>query len=171
MRNNSICEAMEVQLERIKPVICRLSGGEDLHQAVCVKCIERYQGRDWNRPQYAFLRQLARTTSIDFYRRSQVRSSVWIQTESIDAIARTRAPADELLKAERSDAIRQAVDELPESYRTAVISRYFDDLPPSEIARALGVSVHTVQTRLKRARQQLRYSTELQKHADAAARD
>jgi RNA polymerase sigma-70 factor (ECF subfamily) len=49
-----------------------------------------------------------------------------------------------------------AVESLDEPYRTAILLRYFDDLPPREIARRLDVSVRTVNTRLSRALEQLR---------------
>src|SRR5262249_47014883 len=45
---------------------------------------------------------------------------------------------------------------LEEPYRSTLLARYFDELPPTEIARALDVSVETVKTRLKRGLAQLR---------------
>jgi RNA polymerase sigma-70 factor (ECF subfamily) len=52
--------------------------------------------------------------------------------------------------------IVEAVESLEEPYRTAILLRYFDDLPPREIARQLEVPVKTVNTRLTRALDQLR---------------
>ncbi|MBK8976194.1 MAG: sigma-70 family RNA polymerase sigma factor [Planctomycetes bacterium] len=50
----------------------------------------------------------------------------------------------------------QAVRELPEAQRDAVLLRYFEDLPPRAIAARLGVPVDTVKTRLKRGLAALR---------------
>ncbi|MCI0586836.1 MAG: sigma-70 family RNA polymerase sigma factor [Planctomycetes bacterium] len=50
----------------------------------------------------------------------------------------------------------EAVVALAEPYRSAVLLRYFENLPPREIAARLDVPVATVQTRLKRALAQLR---------------
>lgn len=49
-----------------------------------------------------------------------------------------------------------AVRSLREPYRTAVVLRYYEDRPPAEIARRLGVPVKTVKTRLARALEELR---------------
>lgn len=50
----------------------------------------------------------------------------------------------------------QAVLELDEPYRTTLLWRYFEDLPPREIARRASISVATVHTRLARAHAKLR---------------
>ena len=52
--------------------------------------------------------------------------------------------------------IVQAVLELAEPARSAVLARFFEDLPPREIARRTGEPVETVRTRLKRALAELR---------------
>jgi len=60
---------------------------------------------------------------------------------------------------ERERARRRIVDavfDLGEPYRTAVILRYLEDLPPREIARRTNAPVETVRTRLKRALAMLR---------------
>ncbi|MBL8696107.1 MAG: sigma-70 family RNA polymerase sigma factor [Planctomycetes bacterium] len=49
-----------------------------------------------------------------------------------------------------------AVVALPEPYRTVVLLRYYDGLPPRVIARRLELPVDTVKTRLRRALDQLR---------------
>lgn len=52
--------------------------------------------------------------------------------------------------------VSQAVLELDEPYRTTVLERYYEGLPPREIARRRGVSVETVHTQHKRALARLR---------------
>ncbi len=49
----------------------------------------------------------------------------------------------------------QAVKSLPERSRTAVYLYYFENMPVSEVAAALGISEGAVQMRLTRARRQL----------------
>lgn len=49
-----------------------------------------------------------------------------------------------------------AVKELPQKYRTVVYLYYFEDYSVKETAEILGISETTVQTRLLRARQQLK---------------
>jgi len=59
-------------------------------------------------------------------------------------------------KAELHRRLLDAVDALPEQMREAILLRYFEQLPPKEIAGRLGVSVNTVHTRLQRGRERLR---------------
>ncbi|MEQ8765836.1 MAG: sigma-70 family RNA polymerase sigma factor [Planctomycetota bacterium] len=61
-----------------------------------------------------------------------------------------------LEREEQRRLVVESVLALSEPYRTAILLRYFHDLPPRRIARELDVSVETIHTRLRRARQQLR---------------
>lgn len=62
-----------------------------------------------------------------------------------------------------------AVLRLEEPYRSAVVLRYLEELPPREVARRLGVPVETVRTRVKRALQQLRASLDADHDGDRSA--
>ena len=59
-----------------------------------------------------------------------------------------------------------AVEALEEPFRTAVILRYFDELPPRAIAARLGVPVKTVHSRLSRAHATLRARLEAEHGGD-----
>ncbi|MHC4470397.1 MAG: RNA polymerase sigma factor, partial [Planctomycetota bacterium] len=59
--------------------------------------------------------------------------------------------ADLVAEAESHRRVVTAVMALAEPARSTVLLRYFEDLPPGEVARRLGVPVETVRTRLKRA--------------------
>lgn len=52
--------------------------------------------------------------------------------------------------------LAQAVLELEEPYRSALVLRFYESLPPREIARRQGASVATVKSRLRRALERLR---------------
>ena len=67
-------------------------------------------------------------------------------------------PADLVERAEMQGRIAAAVVALAEPYRTTVLLRFFEDLPPREIARRQRVPVATVGTRLTRALAILRRS-------------
>lgn len=75
--------------------------------------------------------------------------------------------ASELLEREelRRHVVR-AVSELPEKYRVVVLLRFYEGLPPRQIAEALEMPRNTVATRLKRGLQLLRESLDASHDGD-----
>ena len=65
-------------------------------------------------------------------------------------------PADPLLRRERHDAVRAALDGLDEATRLALVLRFYDERSSREIADVLGCSPAAVDMRLKRGRDKLR---------------
>jgi RNA polymerase sigma factor (sigma-70 family) len=64
---------------------------------------------------------------------------------------------DQLLEnRERADLVRRAVGALPEELQQPLILAVYQDLPQAEIATILNCSIKAVETRIYRARQQLR---------------
>ncbi len=66
------------------------------------------------------------------------------------------APDAPLRSAETAAAVRAAIHELPDAYRTVLLLRDIEGLDTAESAEALGISENAVKTRLHRARQALR---------------
>jgi RNA polymerase sigma-70 factor (ECF subfamily) len=69
-------------------------------------------------------------------------------------------PESEADMHERIALVEQALDALPDGYRTVVMLRVVQDLDTEETAAALGVSTDVVKTRLHRARAMLRDAIE-----------
>jgi RNA polymerase sigma-70 factor, ECF subfamily len=65
-------------------------------------------------------------------------------------------PLIRLIEAERSAAVRAAVDALPASQREVLILFEFEDLSLAEVALVVNAEVNTVKSRLQRARAGLR---------------
>ncbi len=77
---------------------------------------------------------------------------------------------DTLLERHETRAIvRNAVDRLPESYRTVLVLRDIEELDTEEAAAVLGVTPNAVKTRLHRARQALRTLLHRELATDARA--
>ena len=65
-------------------------------------------------------------------------------------------PAERLERSELRKLVRDAIDRLPEGYRTLIVLRDIEGLDTAEAAELLGVSTGVLKTRLHRARQALR---------------
>src|SRR5688572_20353650 len=90
---------------------------------------------------------------------SKLESSERARVQREQAVSREEAvpSTHEILEREAvRRSVVQAVVELEEPYRSVVLLRYFEHLPPRAIARRLSVPVATVHTRTKRALEQLR---------------
>ncbi len=66
------------------------------------------------------------------------------------------SPGERLEAQERGDAVRRAVGALPEELRTPLILSEYEELSHAEIGEVLRCSAKAVETRIYRARQQLR---------------
>lgn len=64
-------------------------------------------------------------------------------------------PEEELSAQEFYEQLREAIAELPETFRTTIVLREIDDLPYEQIAEMTGVSLGTVKSRIARARARL----------------
>jgi RNA polymerase sigma-70 factor (ECF subfamily) len=65
-------------------------------------------------------------------------------------------PERALARREVREAVRRAVDRLPESYRSVLVLRDLEEMSTADAARALGLTENAVKIRLHRARQALR---------------
>jgi RNA polymerase sigma-70 factor (ECF subfamily) len=123
---------------------------EDLAQETMAAALEHPPAEELKlRPWLArvlrnFLNQFARREG---RRRLREEAAARYDAEDPDELARQVAVHHEL---------SGAVLELDEPYRTAIVLRYFRELPPREIARQMGVPVKTVNSRLTRGLRKLR---------------
>ncbi len=69
----------------------------------------------------------------------------------------TETPYSNLQMKERDQAIKSAIDSLPDRQRLVVILRYYENLSYAQIADAMNTSVKAVERLLARARQELEY--------------
>lgn len=81
-----------------------------------------------------------------------------IRTVDMAALTHLAAEGDiaaELEAREGYSALLAKINALPEIYKTVLVLKYINELSALQIAKALGVSVNTVNTRLKRGKAML----------------
>jgi RNA polymerase sigma-70 factor (ECF subfamily) len=65
-------------------------------------------------------------------------------------------PVEKLISEEKSEAVKKAIDELPENQRMAIILLRYENFSYEEIAKTMGASVSAVKSLLSRAKETLR---------------
>lgn len=124
---------------------------DDLVQQTWVAALEHPPGPSVSLQRWlaAVMRNFARQV-----RRGELRR---IDRESRSAHAEARPSAHETVEAIAVQReLFEAVIGLDEPYRTTIFERFYEDLPPREIARRHGIPVKTVKTRLTRGLEKLR---------------
>jgi RNA polymerase sigma-70 factor, ECF subfamily len=75
-------------------------------------------------------------------------------------VGRNQSPSESLESAERAEAVRKAIDELPEELRAPLILAQYEGLSYAEIGGILKCSAKAIETRIYRARRHLRQTLE-----------
>ena len=136
---------------------------EDLTQEAFIKA---YNSINSFNEEYAFstwLFKIATNHCIDFFRKRKLKTYSMEQTirykddEIKHEYPDTERAADkELLASEKTMLIREAIEKLPEKYRTAIETRHRKEMSYDEIAGILQIPLGTVKARIFRAREMLK---------------
>jgi RNA polymerase sigma-70 factor (ECF subfamily) len=129
---------------------------EDILQEVFVQVWQRARDFDENRGKaFTWLVTLARSRAIDRLRSlgSRSRTIEAATKESADAVADA---VEDAINNERGEVVREALKELPEEQRAALLMAYFDGFSQSEIAERTNTPLGTVKTRMRTGMTKLR---------------
>jgi len=124
---------------------------EDVTQSTWVAALEH--GPAPGRPLRQWLATVVRNFALQSRRADARRDHRERRVARAEALPST---SDLLERASMQRRVAEAVTRLEEPYRTAILLRFFESLPPREIARQLDVPVETVHTRLARGIEKLR---------------
>jgi RNA polymerase sigma-70 factor (sigma-E family) len=102
-----------------------------------------------------------------YVRRAMVNTHIsWWRRRRVEEYPTDEVPdqvvADHAMSSDIQEAVRRAVDRLPQRMRAAVTLRFYEDMTEAEIAEVLGVSLGTVKSTVSRAVAKLRIDAELQ---------
>lgn len=137
----------------------QLPEAEDLVQDVFFDLWEKRRTLDVEYSLRAYLYGMTRHHALKHLRRRRVRAKWTVQGEFREASATTAKPGrtdDALQHKELEEAAEQAVAALPQRRRQIFVLSRRHGLTYPEIAEALGISVNTVETQIRRALKFLR---------------
>lgn len=131
---------------------------EDLTQDIFLKIFRALGTFDRRANFQTWLISISRNLCIDHYR--SVRKERETMSRDVDAadlnpVSRERGPHSQLEQSDLKQLIRQALAELPESLREAVVLRDLQEFSYQEIAEKLGLPEGTVKSRINRGRFEL----------------
>jgi len=152
------CEAWESAFEAHYVALCeyvlRLVGSaeatEDIVQDLFLHLWDTRGPRDGLRLSRPYLYAAARNRALKHLRHRRV-VEAWIDRASREEASASDTPEDLYLRGELEDALRRAIEELPNRCREVFVLRRRDQLGLNEIAARLGVSAATVKSHLWRA--------------------
>jgi RNA polymerase sigma-70 factor (ECF subfamily) len=144
--------------ERYAPALLRFAdrllsdrtSAEEVTQEVFVKVITRAHQYDGRAEVSSWLFAIAANACRD--RRRRARRAMVVPLEAVSELAQKGEGVEaRLLSRERRAAVREALADLSEEQREALVLARYHGLPYSEIAEVLGISVGAVKTRIFRA--------------------
>lgn len=145
---------------QVMALCLRLSGNRedaaDAAQQAFVQAFRHLGQYDKNQPFRPWLMRIAANECISLFRRKKHQAHM--VDEQIDAAILHDEPDlhTRVHLAEDRERVRQAVNELPDAYRTVVVLYYFMERSYLEIHRQTGLPMGTIGTHLHRAKQMLR---------------
>ncbi|MEM6989426.1 MAG: sigma-70 family RNA polymerase sigma factor [Myxococcota bacterium] len=135
----------------------KVDGGvEDLVQATFLACAEARDNFRGTSSFRGYLFGIARHQLFGYYRRR--RTDVDFETCSVIDLG--GSPSQAVGGREEQQLLLQALRRLPLDHQIVIELYYWEELKGPELADVLGISAHTVRSRLSRARASLRESVE-----------
>jgi RNA polymerase sigma-70 factor, ECF subfamily len=128
---------------------------EDLVQEAYVKALRGFSGFQAGTNFRAWIFRILRNSFLTS--RSGLKTKVALEEDGLDAMpSPAPTPEDVLIAESNRERVRNAMTELPVSYREILLLCEVEEMSYDEIAQVLGIPVGTVMSRLHRARKALR---------------
>jgi RNA polymerase sigma-70 factor (ECF subfamily) len=165
----AFAELVELYKDKLYNLSYRMTGNpqeaEDVAQEAFLKAYANLEKYDPKHKFSTWIYRIATNLCIDRMRKKKPDYSLDAEVDGIeggDMYSRLPSseltPEEEVVRAEMQSEVQQAIANLPENYRAAVILKYMHDMSLQEIADILEVPVSTVKTRIHRGREALRMS-------------
>jgi len=167
-RDAALNDLMDRHAAKVFHFLCRMTGNEDdasdLAQETFVRVFKSVNSYRTEQKFTTWLYTIAANLARNHHRWRSRHATVSLEAEGPDdgpslgerLPAPAPPPAEEMQQTERHHAVRQAVASLPDELREAVVLCEWDELAVAEAAAVLKTTPKTVESRLYRARRELR---------------
>jgi len=132
---------------------------EDVTQDVFIRVLKSFKELRGESQLSTWFRRVALNTSLNFQRNRKCDRWLSLDFESHESedpreVPSTNTdPQDDLERNEIEVVVQNGINSLPKRERTALVLYYYEGLSYGEIAKVFGVSVSSVESRLRRAKQ------------------
>jgi len=162
---SSFEKIVNLYASRVSNIIYHILGGnssyvDDLSQEVFIKI---YKNLEYFRQESRFSTWIYRitvNTVWDYLRKQKNRKAVSLDKLQEDGLTRVTAQNESVRanvkREELKEILGKLINEIPLKYRTVLILKEIEDLSYKEIAKIIGCSIGTVESRLYRARMALK---------------
>ncbi|WP_083914528.1 RNA polymerase sigma factor [Ilumatobacter nonamiensis] len=159
--------------DRIHATARRIAGptrdGDDATQEALIKIVRSLPKFDGRSSFGTWAYRIATNAALDELRKRKRRPALHVLSDEADTPGSD--PVDEMAERRVSSvadrlALDDALDTLPEEFRSAVVLRDVVDLDYAEIAEVLDIPIGTVKSRIARGRRMLADDLRLDEHAD-----
>lgn len=170
----AFADLVELYKDKIYHLAYRMLGNrqeaEDIVQETFLRVFRNLERYDEALKFSTWIYRIGTNVSIDRLRRRRTAYSLDAETASDGdgqdwhglLASEDLTPEGQVLLSETQRRIRNAIDDLPEKYKSVVILKYLHDMSLQEIGDVLGMPVTTVKTRVHRGREFLRRKLELE---------
>jgi RNA polymerase sigma-70 factor (ECF subfamily) len=155
-----------VEWRLIPPLAARV-GHEEILQRAAIRAAKNFEALATSRMSpFSWLYRIVRDELIEVWRENlmerrdlnrEVRApSGSAEQASMGLVQRMTSPSENVNRQEMQEAIRQALEKLPDDDREILCMRFFDDMPPAEIAAVKCCTPNAVSTAITRAKAKLK---------------
>jgi RNA polymerase sigma-70 factor (ECF subfamily) len=152
-----IMEFADRSYNQARRIIGRRDGAEDAMQDAYMRLVNSAKKYDGSVPFAAWLGRLVSLAALNHRERRRSRHTNFSDMSDQGAIVMNKqVSAEDCADAPELEALRTALDSLPDRYRNPMTMHYFGGLDHNETAAALGIPARTIETQIGRGLERLR---------------
>ena len=153
---------VELNQERLFASMIQVTGSpdeaEEVVQEAFIRAFMKLDTFQRNSQFFTWLYRIAFNSALTRKRRKRARISLdhWRENNGLEVADPSDAVDEPMLRQERVDLVRAAIEILSEDHRAILVLREMQERSYEDIAEILDISIGTVRSRLSRARNQLK---------------